>query len=203
MSAEIKVPTLGESVSSATIARWLKQPGESVSADEPVVELETDKVSVEVASPEAGVLGPHEVEEGAEVEVGALLSVVEAGTGTAPKPSRPCPASTLRHPQLRPPPRPRPAASRSRSRPRDRWRVLRRRPPTSPERPCAAAGGPEDDDRAGRQRPGDRRRHRQGRTRHQGRRAWRSWSVRRRRRPSPLRPRRRPAPTIRARSGSA
>ena len=94
MSAEIKVPTLGESVSSATIARWLKQPGDSVSADEPVVELETDKVSVEVASPEAGVLGPHEVEEGAEVEVGALLSVVEAGTGTAPKPAAPAPAAT-------------------------------------------------------------------------------------------------------------
>ena len=93
MSAEIKVPTLGESVSSATIARWLKQPGESVSADEPVVELETDKVSVEVTSPEAGVLGPHEVAEGAEVEVGALLSVVEAGTGTTPKPATPAPAA--------------------------------------------------------------------------------------------------------------
>ncbi len=86
MSAEIKVPTLGESVSSATIARWLKQPGESVSADEPVVELETDKVSVEVASPEAGVLGPHAVEEGAEVEVGALLAMVEAD-GAASKPA--------------------------------------------------------------------------------------------------------------------
>ncbi len=132
MSAEIKVPTLGESVSSATIARWLKQPGDSVSADEPVVELETDKVSVEVASPEAGVLGPHEVAEGAEVEVGALLSVVEAGTGTAPKPAAPAPASPA--PAAQPPPRPRPAASRSRSRPWDRWRVQRRHPPTSPGR---------------------------------------------------------------------
>ena len=83
MSAEIKVPTLGESVTSATVARWLKQPGESVSADEPVVELETDKVSVEVAAPEAGVLGSHAVDEGGEVEVGALLTTVEAGSGAA------------------------------------------------------------------------------------------------------------------------
>ncbi len=84
MSAEIKVPTLGESVTSATVARWLKQPGEPVSADEPVVELETDKVSVEVAAPEAGVLGGHAVDEGGEVEVGALLTTVEVGAEPAP-----------------------------------------------------------------------------------------------------------------------
>ncbi|WP_428395155.1 2-oxoglutarate dehydrogenase complex dihydrolipoyllysine-residue succinyltransferase [Lichenicoccus sp.] len=87
MSAEIKVPTLGESVTSATVARWLKQPGEPVVVDEPVVELETDKVSVEVASPEAGVLGSHAVGEGGEVEVGALLTTVEGGAA-APKPQR-------------------------------------------------------------------------------------------------------------------
>ncbi|WP_419730781.1 2-oxoglutarate dehydrogenase complex dihydrolipoyllysine-residue succinyltransferase [Lichenicola sp.] len=92
MSAEIKVPTLGESVTSAIIARWLKQPGETVSVDEPVVELETDKVSVEVSAPEAGVLGPHEVEEGAEVEVGALLSVVEAGGAASPAQAKPAAA---------------------------------------------------------------------------------------------------------------
>ncbi len=88
MPAEIKVPVLGESVTSATIARWLKQPGETVSADEPVIELETDKVSVEVAAPTAGVLGPHEVSEGDEVEVGALLTVVGEGgaAAAAPKP---------------------------------------------------------------------------------------------------------------------
>ena len=84
MSAEIKVPTLGESVTSATVSRWLKQPGEAVSADEAVVELETDKVSVEVAAPENGVLGSHAVDEGGEVEVGALLTTVEAGNGAAP-----------------------------------------------------------------------------------------------------------------------
>ncbi|NVN31364.1 dihydrolipoyl dehydrogenase, partial [Endobacter medicaginis] len=79
MSAEIKVPTLGESVTSATIARWLKQPGESVSVDEPVVELETDKASVEVAAPSAGVLGDHAASEGDDVAVGALLATVEEG----------------------------------------------------------------------------------------------------------------------------
>ena len=87
MSAEIKVPTLGESVTSATVSRWLKQPGETVSADEAVVELETDKVSVEVTAPEAGVLGSHAIDEGGEVEVGALLTTIEAGSGAAPAPS--------------------------------------------------------------------------------------------------------------------
>jgi 2-oxoglutarate dehydrogenase E2 component (dihydrolipoamide succinyltransferase) len=85
MSVEIKVPTLGESVTTATIAKWLKQPGEAVKEDEPVVELETDKVSVEVAAPHAGVLGPQAVKEGDEVEVGALLATVEPGkAGAAP-----------------------------------------------------------------------------------------------------------------------
>ncbi|MBS0988710.1 2-oxoglutarate dehydrogenase complex dihydrolipoyllysine-residue succinyltransferase [Acetobacter okinawensis] len=85
MPVEIKVPTLGESVTTATIAKWLKQPGDAVKEDEPVVELETDKVSVEVAAPQAGVLGPQAVKEGDEVEVGALLATVEPGkAGAAP-----------------------------------------------------------------------------------------------------------------------
>jgi dihydrolipoamide dehydrogenase len=83
MSVEIRVPTLGESVTSATIARWLKQPGEAVAADEPLVELETDKVTVEVNAPSAGVLGAIEAAEGAEVEVGALLGRIDA-SGEAP-----------------------------------------------------------------------------------------------------------------------
>jgi 2-oxoglutarate dehydrogenase E2 component (dihydrolipoamide succinyltransferase) len=88
MSADIKVPTMGESVTSATVARWLKQPGDAVRADEAVVELETDKVSVEVNAPEAGTLGPHEVGEGEEVEVGALLTTLDdGGTAAAPPPS--------------------------------------------------------------------------------------------------------------------
>ncbi|AHI26908.1 2-oxoglutarate dehydrogenase complex dihydrolipoyllysine-residue succinyltransferase [Komagataeibacter swingsii] len=85
MSAEIKVPTLGESVTTATVAKWLKHPGDAVNEDDPLVELETDKVSVEVPAPQAGVLGPLLVPEGAEVEVGTVLSTIEAGSGAAPK----------------------------------------------------------------------------------------------------------------------
>ncbi len=88
MATDIKVPTLGESVTSATVARWIRQAGEAVAADEPVVELETDKVTVEVNAPAAGVLGPPAVPEGGEVEVGALLGTVEEGeAATAPKPA--------------------------------------------------------------------------------------------------------------------
>lgn len=83
MAIEIKVPTLGESVTSATIGKWLKQPGDTVAIDEPVVELETDKVSVEVPSPAAGVLEAHTVNEGDEVEVGAVLATIGSGNGAA------------------------------------------------------------------------------------------------------------------------
>jgi 2-oxoglutarate dehydrogenase E2 component (dihydrolipoamide succinyltransferase) len=83
MAADIKVPTLGESVTTATVARWLKKAGEQVAADEPLVELETDKVTVEVNAPSAGTLGALAAEEGAEVEVGALLGTIEEGSGAA------------------------------------------------------------------------------------------------------------------------
>lgn len=85
MSIEIKVPQLGESISTATIAKWLKQPGEAVEMDEAIVELETDKVSVEVTAPQAGALGNHLVSEGDEVDVGIVLTTIEAGgTKTTP-----------------------------------------------------------------------------------------------------------------------
>jgi 2-oxoglutarate dehydrogenase E2 component (dihydrolipoamide succinyltransferase) len=93
MSAEIRVPALGESVTSATIARWLKQPGQAVAADEPLVELETDKVTVEVNAPTAGVMGAFAVGEGTEVEVGTVLGHVEDGAGAAPAPAPATPAS--------------------------------------------------------------------------------------------------------------
>ena len=86
MSTEIKVPTLGESVTTATVARWIKKAGERVERDEPVVELETDKVTVEVNAPEAGTIENVAAEEGAEVEVGALLGTIAAG-GAAAKPA--------------------------------------------------------------------------------------------------------------------
>ncbi|MDX6749984.1 2-oxoglutarate dehydrogenase complex dihydrolipoyllysine-residue succinyltransferase [Geminicoccaceae bacterium 1502E] len=81
MSVEIKVPTLGESVTEATVARWLKKAGEQVAADEPLVELETDKVSLEVPAPAAGILGEILVEEGTDVEVGAVIGRIDEGAG--------------------------------------------------------------------------------------------------------------------------
>jgi len=81
MATEIKVPTLGESVTEATVAKWLKQAGEDVQADEPLVELETDKVTLEVNAPAAGTLAEQTVAEGETVEVGALLGLLEEGGG--------------------------------------------------------------------------------------------------------------------------
>ena len=77
MSKEVKVPTLGESVTEATIGEWLKQPGDPVKVDEPIASLETDKVAVEVPSPVAGVMGAHSVEVGTTVEVGAVIATIE------------------------------------------------------------------------------------------------------------------------------
>jgi 2-oxoglutarate dehydrogenase E2 component (dihydrolipoamide succinyltransferase) len=83
MTTEVKVPTLGESVSEATIGQWLKQPGEPVRLDEPIASLETDKVAVEVTAPAAGVMGRHIVEEGANVAVGALIATIEDSVAAA------------------------------------------------------------------------------------------------------------------------
>ena len=79
MSNQILVPSLGESITEATVSKWLKQVGEHVNADEPLVELETDKVNVEVPSPLAGTLSSISVKEGDSVEVGALLGIVGDG----------------------------------------------------------------------------------------------------------------------------
>ena len=83
MSTEIRVPTLGESVTEATIGRWFKKPGDAVKADEPLVELETDKVTVEVPAPASGTLSEVSVKEGETIAVGALLGSISAGTGSA------------------------------------------------------------------------------------------------------------------------
>ncbi|MEC8210606.1 MAG: 2-oxoglutarate dehydrogenase complex dihydrolipoyllysine-residue succinyltransferase, partial [Pseudomonadota bacterium] len=102
MSTEIRVPTLGESITEATVAQWYKKPGEAVSADEPLCELETDKVTIEVPAPSAGVMGDLAVEDGATVEVGALLGEILEGTGAsavASSPSNDAPLSTP--PELR------------------------------------------------------------------------------------------------------
>ncbi|MES0810238.1 2-oxoglutarate dehydrogenase complex dihydrolipoyllysine-residue succinyltransferase [Roseibium sp. SCPC15] len=92
MATEIRVPTLGESVSEATIAQWFKKPGEAVNQDEPLVELETDKVTVEVPSPAAGTLESIVVKEGDTVEVGALLGQIAEGAAAAAAPAAAAPA---------------------------------------------------------------------------------------------------------------
>ena len=106
MSVDIKVPTLGESVTNATVARWLKKAGEAVAADEPLVELETDKVTVEVNAPSAGTLGALAADEGAEVEVGALLGTIEEGAGAAAPAKPPSTPASASSPAKPPPPAP-------------------------------------------------------------------------------------------------
>lgn len=83
MATEIKVPTLGESVTEATIGQWFKAPGDAVQADEPLVELETDKVTIEVPAPSAGTMGDIIAPEGETVEVGALLAMLNEGGAAA------------------------------------------------------------------------------------------------------------------------
>ena len=94
MSSPVTVPTLGESVSEASIGQWLKQPGDPVALDEPIVSLETDKVAIEVPAPAAGVMGERIVKVGDTVAVGALIATIEnnggAGTRSAPA-SNPAP----------------------------------------------------------------------------------------------------------------
>ena len=80
---DIRVPTLGESVTEATVGKWFKQPGEAVAVDEPLVELETDKVTLEVPAPAAGVLGEIAVKDGETVAVGALLGQITDGAAAA------------------------------------------------------------------------------------------------------------------------
>ena len=89
MSIEIKVPVLGESVVEATVAKWMKNVGEKVNADEPVVELETDKVSLEVPSPKAGVLTDIVAQEGDTVEVDAILALLQEGAVAAAESKQP------------------------------------------------------------------------------------------------------------------
>ena len=89
---EIRVPTLGESVTEATIGRWFKKAGDAVAVDEPLVELETDKVTIEVPAPSAGVLGEISAKDGETVAVGALLGQITDGAPAAAKPAAAAPA---------------------------------------------------------------------------------------------------------------
>ena len=105
MATEIKVPALGESVTEGTIGEWLKQPGEAVAVDEPIVSLETDKVAVDVPSHVAGIMSEHRAAVGDTVEVGAVIAVIEEGASAAPAKSESAPAPS-------PAPSPAPAAAK-------------------------------------------------------------------------------------------
>ncbi len=105
---DIRVPTLGESVTEATIGRWFKQPGEAVAVDEPLVELETDKVTIEVPAPAAGVLSEIVAKDGETVAVGALLGQIAQGAGAAVTAAKPAPPAKPA-PAAAPKPAPEPA----------------------------------------------------------------------------------------------
>src|SRR5208282_4619212 len=106
--AEIRVPTLGESVTEATIGKWFKKPGDAVAVDEPLVELQTDKVTIEVPAPAAGVLSGVAVKDGETVAVGALLGEIKEGAGAgaaasaAPAKVQPRPAEAAPQPAPQP-----------------------------------------------------------------------------------------------------
>jgi 2-oxoglutarate dehydrogenase E2 component (dihydrolipoamide succinyltransferase) len=103
--AEIRVPTLGESVTEATIGKWFKKPGDAVAVDEPLVELETDKVTIEVPAPAAGVLGAIAAKDGETVAVGAVLGQIEEGAGAPKSKAQPTKAAAAASaPQAQAPP---------------------------------------------------------------------------------------------------
>src|SRR5262249_54440737 len=111
MAIEIVVPALGESVTEATVGQWFKKPGDAVKADEPLVELETDKVTVEVPAPAAGVLGDIKVAQGATVAIGSVLgSIEEAAASPRPKPRGEARPPAAQSPARAPPARPQPPA---------------------------------------------------------------------------------------------
>ncbi|MBL9098825.1 MAG: E3 binding domain-containing protein, partial [Alphaproteobacteria bacterium] len=111
MTTEIRVPGLGESVTEATVAKWLKNQGDAVRADEPLVELETDKVTVEVPAPSAGVLSEILVQPGGTIAVGALLGMIGEGAGAAVPPPKPKPLPQATAPAPKPAPAAQPAVA--------------------------------------------------------------------------------------------
>src|SRR5438094_9500120 len=127
---EIRVPTLGESVTEATIGRWFKKAGEAVAVDEPLVELETDKVTIEVPAPSGGALGEIAAKDGDTVAVGALLGMITDGAGAAKPAAAPAaakspapPPAAAPAPAPKAPPRDAPLAPPARNRPADRRRM--------------------------------------------------------------------------------
>jgi 2-oxoglutarate dehydrogenase E2 component (dihydrolipoamide succinyltransferase) len=126
MATEIRVPALGESVTEATIAQWFKSEGDAVSEDEPLVELETEKVTLEVPAPASGVLSSISVKTGETVNVGALLGAIEAGEAKAKapkekqaeaKPPKQAPAEARPEPKKEEPKKPEPKAKEAEEKP--------------------------------------------------------------------------------------
>ncbi|PGH50729.1 biotin/lipoyl-containing protein, partial [Streptomyces sp. Ru87] len=109
MAVSVTLPALGESVTEGTVTRWLKAEGESVEADEPLLEVSTDKVDTEIPAPAAGVLSSIKVAEDETVEVGAELAVIDDGTGGAEEAPAPA-AESAPQPEAQPEPEPAPAA---------------------------------------------------------------------------------------------
>src|SRR6187431_3226791 len=98
MATDVIVPTLGESITEATLGQWLKRPGDAVKADEPIASLETDKVAIEVPSPVAGVMGEQLVTVGDTVAVGASIARIESGAGATAQPAAASAAPTVETP---------------------------------------------------------------------------------------------------------
>ena len=160
MTTEVKVPTLGESITEATLGQWLKKPGDAVKADEPVASLETDKVAVDVPSPVAGTMGEQLVEEGDTVAVGAAIARIERRRAG-------------RRRKREPPPRSRPRSIRPAPARHPRPRAIRPPPEAEEEdewQPDPVARRPPGRSRAS-SRPVEDQGHRQGRPADQGRRA--------------------------------
>src|SRR5580704_3181167 len=119
MSIQIQVPAMGESVTEATVSRWFKKEGDAVSRDEPLLELETDKVTVEVPAPADGAIESIVVQAGATVQVGTVLGALSESTGSKPAAvggATPTPTATPKPPAAPPPlkpaaPRPVPASA--------------------------------------------------------------------------------------------
>ena len=133
MATDVQVPALGESITEGTLAQWLKKPGEAVAADEPIASLETDKVSVEVPSPVAGVLTEQLVQEGDTVAVGAAIARIDESASrgcAAPAPSR-CRCDDQSGGRGR-----NPGAARRRACARSLHRQGRASPTTTRSRPC-------------------------------------------------------------------
>ena len=124
---EVVMPQMGVSVSEGTVTRWLKQPGEAVTLDEPLLEISTDKVDTDVPSPGEGVLAEIRVQEGETVEVGTLLAVI-APAGAVPADAE-CSRRRKRPPGRRPRPRPRRRSYRLRKRKRPPRRLWKRKCP--------------------------------------------------------------------------